>query len=282
MSGLLHGAQMNYRHAFHAGNFADLLKHAMLLAALDAWRAGGGTLEVLDTHAGAGLYDLGAAEAVRSGEAQAGVTRLMAADGLPPALARLAAEVRALNPGGDVTLYPGSPLLAVRAMRRGDRYTGCELRADDHAALTAALRRRSPPGVIAEARLDDGYAQARGQAARARRLLVIDPPFERGDDYTRIVDALTTRGDGPALVWLPLKDLDTFDRFLTDLEARAPGEALVVEARLRSLDRPLRMNGCALILLGLGGLETTAREAAEWIVSNLGDSGGEARVWRLD
>ena len=272
---------MNYRHAFHAGNFADLLKHALLLAALDHLTAAGEPLAVLDTHAGAGLYDLGGAEAQRSGEAEAGIARLMAEDAQPPAaLARLAGEVRALNGGGEVRLYPGSPLLTVRALRRGDRYSGCELRPDDHAALEQTLRRRTPPGVAGEGRLADGYEEA-ARRAPGRRLLVIDPPFERGDDYRRIVDALARRGGGPALVWLPLKDLDTFDRFLTDLEGRVTGEALVVEARLRPLDRPLKMNGCAVVLMGLTELLPGAREAAEWIVARLGDPGGEARAWRL-
>ncbi len=271
---------MNYRHAFHAGNFADLLKHAVLLAALDHLTAGSRALEVLDTHAGAGLYDLGGPEAQRSKEAQAGIARLMAADALPPALARLAAEVRSLNPGGEVRTYPGSPVLSVRGLRRGDRYAGCELRPDDHQGLTDSLRLRTPAGVRSEARLTDGYEEATRGAAPGR-LLVIDPPFERGDDYRRIVETLARRGGGPALVWLPLKDLDTFDRFLTDLDGQALGEAMVVEARLRPLDRPLTLNGCALVLLGLSALEAPAREAAEWIVTHLGHPGGEPRVWRL-
>ena len=271
---------MNYRHAFHAGNFADLLKHAVLLAALAHLKRAGKPVSVFDTHAGAGLYDIGGVEALRSREAQAGIARLMAAQGLPPPLSRLAAEVATVNSGGETQLYPGSPVLTVRAQRPGDRYLGCELRADDHAILTRELRRRAAPGVQAEARLADGYVEA-AKAHATTDLLVVDPPFENGDDYLRIATALAARRGAAALAWLPLKDLDTFDRFLTDLEAKAVRSALVVETRLRPLDQPLKMNGCALILTGLDAMEEEARAAAEWIASELGERGADARVWRL-
>ena len=128
---------LNYRHAFHAGNFADLVKHALLLALLDRLTAFGEPLTVVDTHAGAGLYGLQDAAARRSGEAQAGVARLMADPAVPAVLARLVAAVRASNPAGELQSYPGSPWLAVRALRRGDAYVGCELRPDDHRDLSS-------------------------------------------------------------------------------------------------------------------------------------------------
>ena len=103
---------MNYRHAFHAGNFADLIKHAALLQVLD--RRGPGPLSVIDTHAGRGLYDLGGPEAQRSGEAAAGIGQLMRAKDLPTAFAPLRAAVSELNKGGETRLYPGSPLLIAR------------------------------------------------------------------------------------------------------------------------------------------------------------------------
>ncbi len=271
---------MNYRHAFHAGNFADLLKHAVLLDVLAQLTADPAPLDVLDTHAGRGLYDLSGEEAQRSQEAQAGITRLMAGAAPPAPLDALAKAVRALNGVGPLRRYPGSPLLTVQALRRGDRYVGCDLRSEEAAALEGVLAARTPAGVTALAREADGFAAA-GAPARGRRFTLIDPPFERGDDYARIVQALAARPGGPALVWLPLKDLDTFDRFLSAVEDAGGAGALIVEARLRPLDQPLKMNGCALALLDGPDVSEGARRAAGWIVSSLGEAGGEARVWTL-
>src|SRR5690606_9200816 len=137
---------MNYRHSFHAGNFADLVKHALLLWLL-AQRRAAGAVTVIDTHAGAGLYGL-TGDAVRSKEAEAGVARLMAAEDRPPLIAALADQVAALNPDGGVRFYPGSPLLAAGAMRPGDRYVGFELKPPIHEPLVESLAKR----LAAEAR----------------------------------------------------------------------------------------------------------------------------------
>ena len=269
---------MNYLHLFHAGNFADVLKHALLLEALAALTAEPGPLSVLDTHAGAGLYDLHDPRAQRSGEAQAGVGRLMADKDPPPPLTRLKAAVRAQNPDEAWRFYPGSPRLAVGALRPGDRWTGCELRPEEAEALRRGLPH--PPGVRVDVRTADGYAAAQA-GARGRAFAVIDPPFERGDEADRIVDALAAwlRAPGAtALVWLPLKDLDSFDRLLGRVEALDPPASLAVQARLRPLDDPMRMNGSAVLLLGLPQLADAARTTAAWVAAASGGEGGSSRV----
>ena len=113
-------AALNYRHHFHAGNFADLVKHAVLLAVLERLLRDPAPLAVLDTHAGAGGYDLLGAEAKKSGEAERGVARLMADETAPAAFDSLKAAVRKLNPDGALRFYPGSPWLAVKALRKGE------------------------------------------------------------------------------------------------------------------------------------------------------------------
>jgi 23S rRNA (adenine2030-N6)-methyltransferase len=178
---------LNYRHAFHAGNFADLVKHAALLALLAEAQADKAPLTVIDTHAGRGVYDLGGAEAQRSGEAEAGVGRLLAAEDAPGVFAQLLAAVRRLNGDGPVRRYPGSPWLIAEALRPQDRYAACELRPEEHAALRKALEgRRGVETVCA-----DGYRTAAARVpAAGRPLVLIDPPFERGDDYANCVDAV--------------------------------------------------------------------------------------------
>ncbi|HXA39790.1 MAG TPA: 23S rRNA (adenine(2030)-N(6))-methyltransferase RlmJ [Phenylobacterium sp.] len=273
---------MNYRHAFHAGNFADLVKHAALLQLLARLTREPGPLSVIDTHAGRGLYDLAGPEAVKSGEAQAGIVRLMAAKDAPPEFAPLTAAVRKLNGAGLPRRYPGSPWLIAEALRPGDSYLACELRPDEHAALQERMRGKRGVRTL----LADGYEAAVAQTpASGRALVLIDPPFERADDYARTVETLAgvrrRNRQAMALVWLPLKDLETFDGFLRDLEDAAPGPLRVAETRMRPLTDPLKMNGCALVLLDAPGDMAGVLEAiCGWTAGTLG-SGGGAQVYGL-
>jgi 23S rRNA (adenine2030-N6)-methyltransferase len=273
---------LNYRHAFHAGNFADLVKHAALLQLIARFAADPAPLSVIDTHAGRGLYDLTGPEAQRSGEAAAGVGRLMAARDAPEAFAALLAAVKRLNGDGKLVRYPGSPWLVAEAMRRQDRYLGCELRAPEHAELRKARDGRA--GV--ETQCADGFAVALDRCPKSGRALVlIDPPFERADDYAQVVRTVAAlRRRNPAvqaLIWLPLKDLETFDAFLRDLEDATDAPILVGETRMRPLTDPLKMNGCALVLVGAeAGFERVLEPICRWTAEALGE-GGAARVYTL-
>lgn len=271
---------MNYRHSFHAGNFADLVKHALVLWLLKE-RQAKGPVTVIDTHAGAGLYDL-SGDGARSKEAEAGVARLMAASDRPPLIEALAAEVAALNPDGGARFYPGSPLLTARALREGDRYLGFEVHPPVQALLAEALAGQPR----AEGRAGDGYEEAR-QAARGAKapLLLIDPPFERPDDYVRSAEtaAAIVRADPAATVaiWTPLKDLETFDGFIRRLEQARATRVLVAEARLRPLNNPMKMNGCAMTVVNApSGADAAAAEICGWVAAALGDEGARAEVWR--
>lgn len=270
---------MNYRHSFHAGNFADVVKHALLLRLLELRRAAG-PVTVIDTHAGAGLYDL-SGDAARSKEAEAGIERLMASEDLPRTIETLAGRVRALNPEGGARFYPGSPRLAVDGMRSDDRYFGFEMNPPVLEQLQAALSGRSN----AEAKGGDGYDQTLAAARAAPGAVVlIDPPFERPDDYLRAADlaAAAVKADSAATVavWTPLKDMETFDGFLRRLASAGARAPLVAEARLRPLTNPMKMNGCAMVFLNPpGGLEAAAREVCGWVAENLGDAGARAEVW---
>lgn len=272
---------LNYRHAFHAGNFADLVKHAGLLRLLAELVANGPPLTVIDTHAGRGLYDLAGPEARKSGEAEAGVARLMRSQDAPAEFAPLVQAVRALNQGGEVRRYPGSPLLIADAIRREDRYVACELRREEHDALAAVLKGR---GNVRTA-CADGYAQAPALCRPSGRVLaLIDPPFEKADDYVRTVEAVAAlrsrNPDAQALIWLPLKDLETFDAFLRDLEEAVSAPLLVAECRVRPLVDPMKMNGCALVLVDGPDLEAPLGAICGWVAQALG-ADGASRVYRL-
>jgi 23S rRNA (adenine2030-N6)-methyltransferase len=270
---------MNYRHSFHAGNFADILKHALLLWLVQA-RQAVGPVTVIDTHAGAGLYDL-SGDGARSREAEAGVERLMASRDRPPLIEALASEVAAINPGGGTALYPGSPMLVARRLRSEDRYLGFEMNPPVLGLLEQALE----AWPTAQAIGGDGYDQAVVAANAVRGpLVLIDPPFERPDDYVRSADtaAAIVRADRAATVaiWTPLKDLETFDGFIRRIEGAKVGPALVAEARLRPLTNPMKMNGCALVIVNPPkGAEAAAHVVCDWVANILGEQGARAEVW---
>lgn len=271
---------MNYRHSFHAGNFADLFKHAALLRALAAAQADPAPLLVVDTHAGAGRYRLSPAD-LASGEAAA-VARLLADPAAPEIFAPL---VRATRPDGAGLIYPGSPLLAAARLRADDRLLACELRPEEGEILAGVLKSYGPR---AEVRVADGYEALPGalRAWPGPALVLIDPPFERGDDYGRtagaVEAALRARAKTGLLVWTPYKDLETFDALLRDLERRVAAPGLSAVLRLRLPTDPLRLNGCALIAFNPpAGLQLALEAAGGWIAAKLGEPGGGVRISHL-
>jgi 23S rRNA (adenine2030-N6)-methyltransferase len=274
---------MNYRHAFHAGNFADLLKHVALLAIVERMKAGKGPVQVIDTHAGAGAYDLQGDAARKSGEAEAGIIRLLAAADAPAVFAPLKTAVRRLNAGGGARLYPGSPALMAQALSPSDTYIGCELRPDEHRLLQETLAGRANTQAL----LTNGFAAAAAKLdPKARNLVLIDPPFEAADDYEQIAATvqavLVRRPLACVAIWAPLKDLETFDALLRRLEAGGAPALLIAETRLRPLLDPMKMNGSAMIMINPpAGLQPPLEQAAAWIASALGGPGAASRVWTL-
>ncbi len=273
---------MNYRHAFHAGNFADLAKHAAVGLVLDRLLAEARPLRVVDTHAGAGVYDLTGDMARKSGESEAGVARLMADEAAPPAFDGLKAAVRRLNGGQALRSYPGSPRLIAERLRPGDSYLGVELHPEEAAFLRQALMAF---GGRTQVELGDGYALAALAARTPGPLFVlVDPPFERGDDYQRAADlakVVLQRNRGAVLaIWTPLKDLETFDAFIRRLETEVGQGMAVAELRLNALDNPLKMNGCAMIFFNFSvELLESLKPALEWIAVTSGGARAGARLW---
>lgn len=195
---------MNYRHAFHAGNFADVVKHVALVAILLHLRKKEKPFRVVDSHAGRGLYDLAGEAAQRTGEAEQGIRRLEALrEPLPPALAAYLDIVRRM-PAGQ---YPGSPVIAAELLRANDRLMAIERHPEEAAALSAALA----PYRNAKAIEADGYARLASllPPPERRGLVLIDPPFEAGDEFARMADALAGSrrrfATGIYLLWYPVK-----------------------------------------------------------------------------
>ncbi|WP_114395581.1 23S rRNA (adenine(2030)-N(6))-methyltransferase RlmJ [Oleisolibacter albus] len=244
---------MNYRHAFHAGNAADVMKHAVLCLLLERLCAKPSPFFVLDTHAGIGRYDLLGSEATRTGEAEGGIRRLLAAGAdVPESLRPYLEQVRHCNGGAaPVRYYPGSPRLARGFLRETDRLVLAEL----HPADAATLKQEFHSDKAVAVHNMDGWLALKAHLPpkEKRGLVVIDPPFEAADEYGRMVAALTLAHrrwpTGQYLLWYPIKDRAAVWRFQQDLEDSGIRRILAVELTWAEDDRSDRLNGSGLILV---------------------------------
>ncbi len=230
---------MNYRHAFHAGNFADVVKHIVLARILTYLHDKPTPFRVIDTHAGAGLYDLTGEEARRGGEWLTGIARLMQArfsDEAGRLLAPYLDIVRAFNSGRELGVYPGSPLVARALLRPQDRLVACEVQPDARKDLIAALYRDTQARVVD---LDGWTALTAFVPPKERRgVVLIDPPYESRDEFERLAQgfaaAFAKWPTGIYLLWYPVKSrraADDLARAVAAATATAPGggEGLRVE-----------------------------------------------------
>ena len=234
---------MNYRHAFHAGNFADCMKHAVLVWLLRAMARKDTPFAVLDTHAGIGAYDLTAGPAERTGEWRAGIARLL--EKTPPALQDYVALVRGLG------LYPGSPAIARALLRPQDRLVCCEMHPEDAEILRRYFAR--DPMVAVHHR--DGYEAFRAllPPKEKRGLILIDPPFEQPDEFARLATAITTsharfRG-GVIAAWYPIKGRAPVRAFHDTLRAGGVTDIVAAELFLREPLDAARLNGCGMLVV---------------------------------
>jgi 23S rRNA (adenine2030-N6)-methyltransferase len=275
---------MNYRHSYHAGNFADVLKHAIFLACLDHLALKDKPFAVIDTHAGAGVYDLSGVEAQKTAEWRDGIGRLLEAGDAPPIVARYVAAVRAAQTAGfdGMTLYPGSPRLALQILRAADRLTAIELHPPSAALLTAALQGKRNVRIMQT----DGYAALARliPPPEKRGLVLIDPPFESGDEFPRLAQAVKEAYDwwesGTILAWYPVKDANAAARFEAELQGHAIPNMLV--AGLTVMSPTERMASCALVAINPPFTLFPALEAAlPWLAVHLakGQGAGSRLAW---
>lgn len=213
---------MNYRHAYHAGNFADVLKHAVLALVIEHLKQKPAAFRVVDTHAGAGLYDLSSEEAQKTGEWRDGIGRLLDAklpDDIADILTPYLKAVRAGEPPGAITHYPGSPVLARRLLRRGDILAANEAHPEDRALLKAQFAGDAQAKIL---EIDAWAALKALLPPKERRgVVLIDPPFEKPGEFQRLVEGLQAGqrrfATGTFIVWYPIKDTRAVARFYQDV-----------------------------------------------------------------
>jgi 23S rRNA (adenine2030-N6)-methyltransferase len=249
---------MNYQHAFHAGNFADVHKHVVLTRILEQLRVKPAAFRVIDSHAGAGRYDLLGPQAARSGEWQDGIKavfdalRQSAQDSGPHALLKPYLDVvAALNPGGSLRFYPGSPLIAKARLRRQDRLIACELEAGAAASLKAALGGERCAKVLT---IDGWMALNATIPPKERRgLVLIDPPYEDAADFMRLSGALADAHrkwpTGIYMLWYPIKERDAPDALARRLRRLDVAKVLRCEITLGPPRADAGLVGSGLILV---------------------------------
>lgn len=244
---------MNYRHAFHAGNFADVMKHALLVRLLLHLRRKDTPFRVIDTHAGIGLYDLSGEQAERTGEWRAGIGRLQETF---PALVETLLEpyrevIAAVRSRHGESVYPGSPAIVRELLRPGDRAVLNELHAKDGALLAERYNAVTNIKVL---RLDAWTALHSLIPPRERRgLVLIDPPYEElgelermGTELMRAVEKWPT---GVYAAWYPVKDPREVDRLADRLHQESPRPLLRLDLMVHRTDDVRRLNGAGLVIV---------------------------------
>ena len=242
---------MNYRHGYHAGNFADVFKHAVLLDLLRVMLAKPTPISYFETHAGAGRYALDAEQALITKEYEGGIAKLFGVTGLPPELARLIEQVKAVNFPGTLRWYPGSPALASAMLRPDDRLQLCELEPSEARALKHAYAHDARTQVHA----GDGYQTLKAllPPTPRRGLVLIDPPYESHDEFQQVSEALKAAlarwATGVYLIWYPIKDgrqLAPFKRLLKNLPVKS---LLTAELCVHPDQSALRLNGSGVAII---------------------------------
>lgn len=249
---------MNYRHAYHAGNFADVVKHVVLSRLVEYLKQKDKAFRVIDTHAGIGRYDLSSTEAQKTGEWQGGIGRLIDAPLDAKAAALLAPYldvVRSLNPqggpDGGLKKYPGSPLIARQLMRKQDRLSAVELHQDDAAKLKALFAGDFQTRVI---ELDGWLVLGAHLPPKEKRgLVLIDPPFEEQGEFGRLVDGLQKAHKrwpgGIYALWYPVKDRKAVIAFRKALKQSGIPKLLDIDFEIKPASTEPSLDGSGMVVV---------------------------------
>jgi 23S rRNA (adenine2030-N6)-methyltransferase len=277
---------VNYRHAFHAGNFADVVKHTILTRILTYLMRKDAPFRVIDTHAGVGLYDLFGNAAERTGEWQDGIGRLIDAR-LPKAADELLqpylATVRERNPSGKLRYYPGSPFITRQLLRGQDRLMALELHPGDAWALKKNF---ADDFQVRVTNLDGWAAMGTHLPPKEKRgLVLIDPPFEEKGEFERMVESLSKAHDrwpgGIYAYWYPIKEPADVADYVKALRATGIAKILRIELTVRPPSNPPRLHGTGMIVVNPPYvLEDEMRTVLPVLAELLGEE-GQGR-WSLD
>jgi 23S rRNA (adenine2030-N6)-methyltransferase len=264
---------VNYRHAYHAGNFADVVKHVALVTIIEHLKKKDKPFRVIDTHAGRGLYDLSGDEALRTGEAREGIARVRDLSG-PPVLQTYLDLVRSMGEGK----YPGSPLIAARLLRPDDRLVAIEKHPEEFEALKKSLSIFATTRV-AEA---DGYERLKAlmPPPERRGLVLIDPPYEADDEFARaaaaLIEAQRKFATGIYMLWFPIKSAAAANAFAGEIANAGMEKLLRIDIDVGAVDKE-RLSAAGLLIVNPPfGFAQEMRALAPILAPALGRGGAVA------
>lgn len=275
---------MNYRHIYHAGNFADVMKHFILTLLLQKLCQKDKPFFVLDTHAGIGKYDLTEEAAQKTREYEEGIGKLYTLTGVPDIFQPYLTCVRALNTPSDLRFYPGSPLIIKHFLRPQDRMALCELHPEDATTLQQHIGKTK--GVMV--RHEDAYTALKAflPPQERRGLVLIDPPFEQKDEFEQLIKGLKEAyrrfATGIYAIWFPIKNRPPIDSFYEMLTHSGIPNILAAEFLMAPPDTPERLNGCGMVFINPPWqLDDTLKETLPLLMSYLGkgEKGGVDVRW---
>lgn len=268
---------MNYRHIYHAGNFADVFKHIMLMLALDYLKQKDKPFFALDTHAGIGLYDLQSAEALKTGEAAAGIGKLWGRADAPEDVKKYLALIKKFYDGKELKLYPGSPLIMQEMLRGGDRMTVNELHPEDNKTL------RKNMGHDRRVRVEnmDGYTLMKSALPphERRGLVLCDPPFEVTNEFDLMLKGLEEAHErwatGLYMFWYPVKDAAAVKRFHAGLATSGIPKITIIEfLRQKPVNKEVFSGSGLAVVNPPWTLTERAGTILPWLVDVLTDGRG--------
>ncbi|HDT0720869.1 TPA: 23S rRNA (adenine(2030)-N(6))-methyltransferase RlmJ [Proteus mirabilis] len=242
---------LSYRHSFHAGNHADVLKHIVQTLIIESLKEKEKPFLYLDTHAGAGRYQLTNAHAIRTGEYLEGIARLWQQEEVPELILPYLEVVSSLNTSGELRYYPGSPLLAAKLLREQDLLMLTELHPTDFPLLRTEFSRDKRVRVCRE----DGFGQLKSKLPPASRrgFALIDPPYELKQDYSAVVKGIVEGykrfATGTYAIWYPVVHRQQIKRMLKELEATGIRKILQIELAVKPDSDQLGMTASGMIVI---------------------------------
>lgn len=273
---------MNYRHAYHAGNFGDVVKHVVLTRILEYLKHKPGAFRVIDTHAGIGVYDLSSEEAQKTGEWHDGIGKLLGAE-VPQEVAALLTPyldaVQSFNVAGEIRRYPGSPVITRHLLRNIDRLTAIELHPTDYSTLKSHFEGDWQVRAI---ELDGYLAMGAHLPPKEKRgLVLVDPPFEKPGEFGRLIDGLLRAvkrwPGGSYALWYPIKDHDAVADFRERLRQSGIPKMLDIRFEIRRPSAEPRFDGTGMIVVNPPFvLDAELKLILPWLHTLLCDSGAPA------